>query len=84
MARIGKALTGFRGCYSICPNYGGYVVVDDSASMYVPDFCFYIYKTENSAKNAVRKFLDGTNKSEPKVIRRMTDDEFIHAFTFGD
>ena len=64
-------LTEYRG-ESICKNYGGYVVVNG--------YDYNIYKTLNSAINAVKKRLDGTNKNEPVIIRKMTVDEFINAF----
>lgn len=58
----------------ICKNYGGYVIVDG--------FDYNIYKSYESAKNAVRKMLDSTHKREPIVIGKMTDAQFIHALTF--
>ena len=77
--RIGNMFT-YRG-YDICKNYGGYVIID-SCSKVSPDFTWFIYKNQTDAKNAIRKFLDGTNTAEPRTIRRMTEDEFINAFTF--
>jgi len=63
----------YRGV-DICRNYGGYVIVDG--------YDRNIYKSYESAKNAVRKFLDGTHKREPVVIGKMTDEQFINAFLF--
>ena len=63
----------YRGV-DICRNYGGYVIVDG--------YDFNIYKSYESAKNAVRKTLDGTNKREPIIIGHMTDEQFIDAFRF--
>lgn len=76
--KIGNMFT-YRG-YDIFKNYGGYVIVD-SASKVSPEFTWFIYKTQIDAKNAIRKFLDGTNTAEPRTIHRMTEDEFINAFT---
>lgn len=30
-----------------------------------------VYKTIEDAKNAIRKYLDGTNKTEPRVIKTL-------------
>ena len=60
----------YRGV-DICRNYGGWVIVDWND--------YNIYASYESAKNAVRKGLDGTHKREPRVIGRMTVDQFIHA-----
>ena len=79
---IGKAQTGYRGTYTICPNYGGWDIVDELASGVILEPERYIYKTKNSAINAVKKILDGTNKNEPKILRKMTDEEFINALNF--
>ena len=56
---------------TICPNYGGWVIVNG--------YDYNIYKRLKDAVNAYKKCKDGTNKEEPVVIGRMTDDEFIHA-----
>ena len=63
----------YRGV-DICKNYGGYVIVDG--------YDYNIYKSYESAKNAVRKHLDGTNKREPIIIGKMTDEQFINALKF--
>lgn len=60
----------YRGI-DICRNYGGWVIVDFND--------YNIYASYESAKNAVRKFLDGTHKREPKIIGQMTSEQFIHA-----
>ena len=77
--KIGNMFT-YRG-YDICKNFGGYVIVD-STSKVSPEFTWFIYKTQADARNAIRKFLDGTNTAKPRTIRKMTEDEFINAFTF--
>ena len=61
-------------CVDICKNYGGYVIVNG--------YDYNIYKSYESAKNAVRKLLDGTNKREPIIIGKMTDEQFINALKF--
>lgn len=63
----------YRGV-DICRNYGGYVIVDG--------FDYNIYNSYESAKNAVRKHLDGTQKREPVVIGKMTAEQFINALRF--
>lgn len=63
----------YRG-HEICKNYGGWVVVDG--------YDYNIYKTIRDAKNAVRKRIDGTNDREPRVIGRMSDEQFIDALKF--
>lgn len=80
--KIGRARIKYRGCYTICPNYGGWVVISELPSNVILEMETYIYKTESSAKNAVKKLLDGTNKHEPQILRKMTDEEFIHALNF--
>ena len=60
----------YRGV-DICKNYDGYVIVDG--------YDYNIYKSYESAKNAVRKKLDGTHTHEPVIIGKMTDDQFINA-----
>lgn len=80
--KIGRARIGYRGCFTICPNYGGWVVIYESPTTVILEMETYIYKTESSAKNAVKKLLDGTNKHEPQILRKMTDEEFIHALNF--
>ena len=63
----------YRGV-DICKNYGGYVIVDG--------YDYNIYGSYESAKNAVRKHLDGTQKREPIVIGKMTTEQFINALRF--
>ena len=63
----------YRGV-DICMNYGGYVIVDG--------YDYNIYKSYESARNAIRKRLDGTNKREPIIIGKMTDEQFINALKF--
>ena len=63
----------YRGI-EICRNYGGYVIVDG--------YDYNIYKSYESARNAIRKRLDGTNKREPIIIGKMTDEQFINALKF--
>lgn len=58
----------------ICKNYGGWVVVNG--------YDYNIYKTLEDARNAVRKRHDGTHKAEPRIIGRMTDEQFINALEF--
>ena len=70
--RIGNWLA-YRGI-EICKNYGGWVIVNG--------YNYNIYKTLEDAKNAVRKHLDGTHKAEPRIIGRMTDEQFINALKF--
>ena len=79
--KIGRAQVGYRGNFTICPNYDGWVVIDDSSDI-SPDFCWYIYKSKRSARNAIRKFLEGSHMAEPQIIRRMTEEEFINALNF--
>ena len=56
----------------ICRNYGGWVIVNG--------YDYNIYKSYESAKNAVRKKLDGSHKREPIIVGKMTDEQFINAF----
>jgi hypothetical protein len=77
-----KYIIGYRNCYTICSNYGGWVIVSELANGCILEPERYIYKTKNSAINAVKKILDGTNKNEPKILRKMTDEEFINALNF--
>ena len=63
----------YRGV-DICRNYGGFVIVNG--------YDYNIYKSYESAKNAVRKHLDGSNKREPVIIGKMTDEQFINALNF--
>lgn len=64
----------FDNC-TICPNYGGWVIIYDSLN--VSDY--NIYKRYKDAYNARKKRHDGTNTIEPIIIGTMTDDQFIHA-----
>ena len=57
---------------TIVRNYGGWVVVNG--------YDWNIYKTLQDARNSIDKKHDGSHKSEPRIIRTMTKDEFIHAF----
>ena len=61
----------YRGV-DICRNYGGWVIVDG--------YDFNIYASYESAKNAVRKHLDSTQKREPVIIGKMNIEQYIHAF----
>jgi len=60
---------------TICRNYGGWVIVDG--------YNHNIYKTLQDAVNAVKKGNDGSHKAEPRIIGKMTEDEFIHALKFN-
>ena len=61
----------YRGYHTIVRNYGGWVVCGD----------FQLYKTLADAKNAIDKKEDGTHKAEPRVMRTLSDEEFISAFS---
>ena len=63
----------YRGV-EICRNYGGWIVVNG--------YDYNIFGSYESAKNAVRKHLDGTQKREPIIIGEMTEQQFINAFKF--
>lgn len=52
-------------------NYGGWVIEGD----------WSVYKTLQDARNAIDKRHDGSHKAEPRIIRTMTKDEFIHALS---
>ena len=56
--------------YLIVKNYDGWVVAND----------WKLYKTLADAKNAIDKSHDGSNKADPRIIRTLTKEEFIHAF----
>lgn len=56
----------------ICKNYGGWVIVDG--------YCYDIFKTLADARNYIDKRHDGNYKAEPRVIGKMTDEQFINAF----
>ena len=45
--------------------YGGYIWTDETCR---GNFKSPIYKTIEDARNAIRKYLDGTQKSEPRII----------------
>ena len=57
----------------ICKNYGGWVVVDG--------YCYSVFKTLMDAKYYIDKTHDGSNKSEPRIIGTMNDEQFIHALS---
>ena len=57
----------------ICRNYGGWVVVDG--------YCYDIFKTLASAKSYIDKHHDGSNKTDPIIIGKMTDEQFINALS---
>lgn len=57
--------------YDICKNYGGCVIVDG--------YDYNIYKSFESAKNAIRKRRDGSHKRDPVIIGKMTDEQFVNA-----
>lgn len=59
------------GNITICPNYGGWVIVNG--------YDYNIYKRYTDAYNSYLKGKDGTNKIEPVIIGKMTDEQFIHA-----
>lgn len=59
------------GNITICPNYGGWVIVNG--------YDYNIYKRYADAYNSYLKGKDGTNKIEPIIIGKMTDEQFIHA-----
>ena len=59
------------GNITICPNYGGWVIVNG--------YDYNIYKRYTDAYNSYLKGKDGTNKIEPIIIGKMTDEQFIHA-----
>lgn len=69
MKKIGKWYV-FDDC-EICPNYGGWVIVNG--------FDYNIYKTYKDAYNARLKRRDGSNKNEPVIIGKMTDEQFVNA-----
>ena len=64
----------FHRDYTICRNYGGWVVVGTYSSS-----CYDIFKTLADAKNYIDKHHDGSNKAEPRIIGKMTDEQFINA-----
>ena len=57
--------------YFIIHNYGGWVIEGD----------FNLYKTLADTRNAIDKRHDGSHKAEPRIIRTLTDDEFVYAFS---
>lgn len=73
--KIGKAYV--YKTHTICPNYGGWVIVHDSM---ISDY--NIYKSIVDAINAEKKRKDGSQKSEPRIIGKMTDEQFINALNF--
>lgn len=56
---------------TICKNYGGWVIAEN--------WCWDIFKTLSDAQAAVDKMIDGRNKKEPKIIGRMTEEQFINS-----
>ncbi len=56
---------------SIVRNYGGWVIEGD----------WQLYKTLADVKNAIDKRHDSSHKAEPRVIRKLTNEEFVKAFT---
>lgn len=57
--------------YMISKNYGGWVIEGD----------WNLYKTLEDARNAINKRHDGSHKAEPRIIRKMTNEEFVHALS---
>ena len=55
----------------ICRNYGGWVIVDG--------YDYNIYKALIDCKNAIDKKHDGVYSNEPRIIGKMTDEQFINA-----
>jgi len=70
--KIGKAY--LFSDYTISPNYGGWILQEDFG---LGDY--NIYKTFRDAQNAHKKRKDGTNTAEPRIIGKMTDDQFINS-----
>ena len=75
MRKIGKAYI-YRD-HTICPNYGGWVVIHESKMPF--QYEKKIYKTLKDAQNAYKKIHDGSHTAEPNIIGEMTDEQFIHA-----
>lgn len=59
---------------TIAPNFGGWVVSGRCD----------LYKTLADAKNAVRKSNDSSHTAEPRVLRKLTNEEFVHAFSYTE
>ena len=74
MRKIGKWYF-MDGVTTICPNYGGWVIVNG--------FDYNIYKRYIDAVNAYKQRKDGSNKAEPIIIGKMTDEQFINALCDG-
>lgn len=70
MMKIGKWYVVEHGDV-VCPNYGGWVVAEE--------WNWYIYKTLKDAREAVKKFHTGDNKTEPRIIGKMTEEQYINA-----
>lgn len=70
--KIGRAY--FYKGYQICSNYGGWVIIHDFNSS-----DYNIYKTLRDAQDAEKKRKDGSNRTEPRIIGRMTAEQFINA-----
>ena len=58
---------------TICPNYGGWIITGENYHDY------NIYRRYTDTINAYKKRKDGTNREEPEIIGKMTDEQYINA-----